>query len=481
MTAQHALNELLRLRSAAPAGAGEVTIHGCDPFYRTPYRAGEVTAASLAATGIAANDIWEIRTGKRQKIAISVGEAAATLRTTDYTLKRDETGVYRTIPISDSMADMHTITQPWPTRDGRWFLPHFNLPNLKARVLGVLKCGDTPAEVGAAIAGWNADQLEAAIAKARACGGKIRTTAEWLAHPHGAYLSGRPPVEIQRIGDSLPENLHAGGRPLAGVRVLDLTRILAGPISGRTLAEHGADVLMVSAEGLPQVPEFVRDTSHGKRSCFLDLKQPEDARHFAELVRGADVVIDGYRPGAIASLGFGARQLAALRPGIVYLSVSCFGSGGPFADRAGWEQIAQAVTGICQTHGQLTGAGQPKLVRATMCDYNTGYLAAYGVMLALTRRAREGGSWAVRASLCQTAMFIRRQGLREEFSDGPERLADTELNRCYIAAETSYGALKTLGPVLRMSETQPRWARPTPRFGGDQPEWLPRESVANTA
>src|SRR5579862_5439494 len=124
MSAQQPLNELLRLRMGAPVAAAEIAIQGGDPFYRTPYRAGEVTAASLAATGIAANDIWEIRTGKRQKIAISVREAAATLRTTDYTLKRDETGVYRTIPISDSMAHMHTITQPWPTRDGRWFLPH---------------------------------------------------------------------------------------------------------------------------------------------------------------------------------------------------------------------------------------------------------------------------------------------------------------------------------------------------------------------
>ena len=475
MTAQHALNELLRLRTGAAVNAAEFAIHGRDPFYRTPYRAGEVTAASLAATGIAASDIWEIRTGRRQKMEIAVREAAGTLRSSDYTLKRDETGVYRTIPISDSMAHMHTITQPWPTRDGRWFLPHFNLPNLQARVLGVLKCDSTPAGVSAAIARWNADELEAAIAKARACGGKIRTTAEWLAHPHGAYLSGRPPVEVQRIGNSPPEQFHAGDRPLSGIRVLDLTRILAGPISGRSLAEHGADVLMVTAEHLPQVPEFVRDTSHGKRSCFLDLRRPDDARQFTELVRGADVVIDGYRPGAIASLGFGLQQLAVLRPGIVYLSVSCFGSGGPFADRAGWEQIAQAVTGVCQTNGELSGAGQPKLVRATMCDYNTGYLAAYGVMLALARRAREGGSWAVRASLCQTAMFIRRQGLLAEFSDASERLGDAELGRCHVAADTGYGALKTLGPVLRMSETQPHWARPTPRLGGDQPEWLQRD------
>jgi len=349
------------------------------------------------------------------------------------------------------------------------------LPNLAQRVLGLLKCENTPAGVSAAVAGWDADALEDAIEAARACGGKIRTASEWLTHPQGAYLAGRPVVEIDRIGDSLPETFHAGDRPLSGVRVLDLTRILAGPVGGRSLAEQGADVLMVTEEHLPQTPEHVRDTSHGKRSCFLNLKSAAGAKRFAELVQTADVVIDGYRPGRLAHLGFGLETLMSLRPGIVYLSISCFGSGGPFANRPGWEQIAQAVTGICHIHGERTGAGRPKLVFAPMCDYNTGYLAAYGTMLALARRAREGGSWAVRASLCQSAMFIQRQSLLEDFADAPERLTDSECDRLYVSADTCYGALKTLGPALRMSETQPHWARPTPRLGGDSPDWLIRD------
>jgi crotonobetainyl-CoA:carnitine CoA-transferase CaiB-like acyl-CoA transferase len=245
-------------------------------------------------------------------------------------------------------------------------------------------------------------------------------------------------------------------------------------MAGRSLAEQGADVLMVTERSLPQVPELVRDTSHGKRSCYLDLKSVEGVKEFARLVRGADVVIDGYRPHALASLGFGVEELATLRPGLVYLSVSCYGSGGPFGTRAGWEQIAQAVTGMCHTHGAAIGAGQPKLVPAPMCDYNTGYLAAYGTMLALARRAREGGTWTVRASLCQAAMFIQRQGILEKFADAPEELSEAELDALYVSADTCYGALKTLGPVLRMSETQPHWARTTPCPGGDAPEWLPR-------
>lgn len=470
-----ALTELLRLRGGAPIEPGEISIRGSDPFFKTPFRAGETTAASLAAIGVAANDIWQLRTGRRQRIEVSVREAAATLRTGDYTVKRDETGAYKHIPIPDAQAQMLTVTQPWRTMDGRYFLPHLNLPNLAKRVLSVLKCENTPAGVSAAIAHWNADALEDAIAEARACGGKIRTPSEWLEHPQGAYLAGRPVVEITRIGDVPPEAFHMGDRPLSGVRVLDLTRILAGPVGGRSLADHGADVLMVTAEDLPQTPEHVRDTSHGKRSCFLNLKRDADAATFADLIRGADVVIDGYRPGRLALLGFSVERLMSLRPGIVYLSVSCFGSGGPFGARAGWEQIAQAVTGICQTQGERTGAGQPKLVFAPMCDYNTGYLAAYGTILALARRAREGGSWAVRASLCQAAMFIQRQGLLEDFAAAPEHLSDAELERRYVSADTCYGALKTLGPALGMSETQPYWARTTPRLGSDKPEWLARD------
>ena len=471
--ASPALAELLEVRDGPPLAPYEVTIRGGDPFFATPFRVGESTAASLAATGIAANDIWEIRTGRRQSIDVSAREAAASLRTGDYTLRRDPDGVYRGIPMSDSMAHMFTMTLPWPTRDGRYFLPHLNLPNLAARVLSVLKCEHNAAGVSGAVARWDADALEEAIAEARACGGKIRSSTEWIAHPHGALLASCPAIEIERVGEGAPEPFRPGDRPLSGVRVLDLTRILAGPMSGRTLAEHGADVLMVTEESLPQT-EHVRDTSHGKRSCFIDLKSATGRARFAELVREADVFINGYRPGALASLGFGLEQIAELRPGIVHLSVSCFGAGGPFSPRAGWEQIAQAVTGVCQTHGEATRAGQPKLVPAPMCDYNTGYLAAYGVMLALARRAREGGTWAVRASLCQSAMFIQRQGLLDQFEHAPGELTQAERDDLYVSADTCYGSLKTLGPVLKMSETQPHWSRPTPRLGSNTPEWLPR-------
>src|SRR5262249_16174612 len=196
----------------------------------------------------------------------------------------------------------------------------------------------------------------------------------------------------------------------AGIRVLASTRLLAGRIAAGTLAEHGAEVLMVTAERLPQIPEHVQDTSHGKRSCFLDLRQRQDAARLQALVRAADVFSQGYRPGAISSLGFGPQEVAALRPGVIYVSISCYGAAGPFSPGAGWEQVAQTMTGLCHEGRTAARPEGPALLPAAACDYTTGYLAAYGVLLALARRAREGGSYHVRVSLCQSGMFIYRQG-----------------------------------------------------------------------
>lgn len=469
-----AFEELMRLRGGLP-GPGELRVEGADPFYPVPYRVGESAAAALAAVGVASNDLWELRTGRRQALRLRVDHAAATLRTVDYTRQLGADGGYHPIPISGPMTHMLQVTQPWRTRDGRWFLPHLNLPGLSRRVLGVLQCEHTVEGVSAAVGRWPAEALEQAIADAQACGGMIRSEAEWLAHPQGQYLAGRPVVEVRKVRDGAPEPLPPGERPLAGLRVLDLTRILAGPVAGRTLAEHGADVLMVTAEHLPQTPEHIRDTSHGKRSCFLDLRQAGQAAVFRGLAQSADVFIDGYRPGALARLGFGMERLFDERPGLVHLSVSCFGSGGPFRDRAGWEQVAQAVTGICHGYGEALGQERPKLVFAPMSDYLTGYLGALGVMLALKRRATEGGSYQVHVSLCQSAMFVQRRGRVAGFEPMPGQLDDAAVAPLLVEADTgAYGRLRTLGPALGMSETTPAWSRPTPVFGGDEAAWLPR-------
>lgn len=470
-----AFDELMSIRGGTPIAPSEVTFTGSDPLFRSPFRIGGTIAAALAARAVAANDLWELRTGRRQLIGVDRRAAAATaLGGEDMTQIREGGGTYRPAPLSPSVTRMVSLTQPWRTADDRWFVPHFNLPHLERRVLDVLGCRPTPEAVETAVRTWNASDLEDAIAEARACGGIVRTAREWLEHPHGAYLAGRPVVEISRIGDSDPEPLPPGPDPLSGIRVLDLTRILAGPTAGLTLAEHGADVLMVTAPHLPQVPPFVRDTSHGKRSTYLDYTRPAQATRLRSLVQGADVFIEGYRPGRLEAHGFGPAELAQQRPGLVHVSVNCYGSGGPFADRAGWDQVAQAVTGMCVTQGDATNSGRPTLTPVYLCDFLTGFLGGYGAMLALARRAREGGSYRVQVSLSQSAMLMQRQGLLSDFDGAPGELSRQEFEQYAVTdTDTVYGDLKSLGPVIRMSETPPRWARTTPRLGSSRPEWLP--------
>ena len=456
----------MSIRGRGMPADGEVTIKGNDPVFSARFRIGETTANILAGVGVAVTDIHEMKTGRRQKVAIDVRHAAATCQSSKLMRRPTPEGKWETMD-SPSMAHMRSITQPWQTKDGRWYLPHFNLPHLHDRVIGVLKCESNADAVAKAVAKWDSHDLEEAVAEARACGSIVRSNKEWLAHPHGKVLSGKPLVEITKIGDTDPIPFPKGDRPLSGIRVLDLTRILAGPIAARTLAENGADVLMVAAKHLPQVPEHVMDTSHGKRSCFLNLNQPGDVATIKKLVQNADVFSQGYRPGIMDKHGLSPEQLAKVRPGIIYLSISAYGHGGPFSNRGGWEQIAQCATGICLDNGDA----RPKLLPASACDYTTGYNGAYGVLLALARRAREGGSYHVRVSLCRSGMYIYKQG-HVRYPETDMGLTQADLDAIMIETTGGHGTLRHLGPVLKLSETQPHWERPSPVLGSSQPAWL---------
>lgn len=461
-----AFEELMAVRGRGMPEAGEVTITGHDPVFSARFRIGEATANIIAGVGVAVTDIHEMKTGRRQKIAIDVRHAAATCQSSKILRLQAAGGGWHQVD-TPSMQHMRSITQPWRCKDGRWYLPHFNLPHLHDRVIGVLKCESSADAVAKAVATWDSHDLEEAVAAARACGSIVRSNAEWLEHPHGKMLAGKPLIEITKIGESDPKPFPAGGRLLSGIRVLDLTRILAGPMAARTLAEHGADVLMVTAQHLPQVPEHIMDTSHGKRSCYLNLNVADDVATIRRLVRDADVFSQGYRPGIMDRLGMSPEQLARERPGIIYLSISCYGHGGPFSNRGGWEQIAQCTTGICLENGDE----RPKLLPASACDYTTGYNGAYGVLLALARRAREGGSYHVRVSLCQSGMHLYRQG-RVQYERPDLGLDAAERDTIMVETRGGHGTLKHLAPVLRLSETPPRWERPSPALGSSRPEWL---------
>src|SRR5437660_2603168 len=441
---------------------------GGDPVLQTPFRIGETSAAAVAATGLAAADLWELRTGRRQEVAVDLRHATASLRS----------GTYLQVNGVKVRGDRNPVMGMYPAKNGRWSYIHANFPNHRAAALKVLGCEENRDAVSQAVAKWDALELEEAIIAAKGAGGMVRTMAEWAQHPQAAAIAALPLLEIVKIGEAPPEKLPDGDRPLSGIRVLDLTRVLAGPTCARTLAEHGADVLKITAPHIAARDDQEYDTGHGKLSARLDLRQPQDLETLKGLVREGDVFSQGYRPGTLAGRGLAPEQLAALRPGIVYVSLCAFSHVGPWASRRGFDTVVQNVSGITTRQGQVFPGAEPgpQFYPVSAIDYLTGYLMAFGALVALARRAREGGSWLVRISLAQTGRWLvgRGQVPQTELKDVPKEFTAEELERWSITSDTPVGRLRHLGPVLRLSKTPPRWARPSVPLGHNEPVWPAR-------
>ncbi|MCH8279780.1 MAG: CoA transferase, partial [Chloroflexi bacterium] len=266
-TTNDALHTLLPIAGWSQERARSVEITGgTDPILPTPFRIGETSSAALGAIGLAISDLWELRTGSRQEIAVDTRQATASLRSGRY-MKMDEA------PVS---TERNTVMGVYPAKNGRWSYLHCNFPNHRAAALSVLGVPEDREAVSKAVEQWDALELEEAIIAANGAGGMVRTMEEWAHHPQGAAIASLPLMEIVKIGDSPPEKLPGGDRPLSGVRVLDLTRVLAGPTCARTLAEHGADVLKITGAHLPNIGYQEYDTGHGKLSAHLDLREKKD-------------------------------------------------------------------------------------------------------------------------------------------------------------------------------------------------------------
>src|SRR5512138_327131 len=436
---------------------------GADPILPTSFRIGETSAAALAAVGLAVSDLWALRSGRPQDVAVDTRQATASLRSGHY-LKMDG---------ADVSTERNTIMGVYPAKNGRWSYLHCNFPNHRAAALSVLGVPEDREAVRRAVAQWDALELEEAIIAAKGAGGMVRTMEEWAKHPQAAAIASLPLLEVVKIGDSAPEKLPDGDRPLSGIRVLDLTRVLAGPTCARTLAEHGADVLKITGAHLPNLGYQEYDTGHGKLSAHLDLREAKDVDILRGLVREGDVFSQGYRPGTLGARGLSPEALAQVRPGIVVVSLCAFSHVGPWASRRGFDTVVQTVSGITSRQGELFPGAEPgpQFYPVSAIDFLTGYLMAFGAMVALARRAREGGSWLVRISLAQTGHWLvgRGQVPEAELKDVPKEFTTDELARWSISSDTPVGRLGHLAPVVRLSETPPRWARPSVPLGYNEP------------
>ena len=329
-----------------------------------------------------------------------------------------------------------------------------------------------------AVAKWDALELEEAIIAAKGAGGMVRSMAEWAQHPQAAAIAALPLMEIVKIGDAPPEKLPEGDRPLSGIRVLDLTRVLAGPTCARTLAEHGADVLKITvAHRRRGYQEY--DTGHGKLSARLDLRQPKELDDARRGWCARPTCSPGLSAGhAGRSRSLARRSCRKLRPGLVYVSLCAFSHVGPWASRRGFDTVVQNVSGITTRQGELFPGAEPgpQFYPVSAIDYLTGYLMAFGAMVALARRAtrRRQLAGAHLTGADRPLAGRSRRGAGKRAQGRRQGVHRAEIARWSIESDTPVGRLRHLGPTVQLSETQPYWARPSVPLGYNQPVWPAR-------
>ncbi|MEU5523912.1 CoA transferase [Streptomyces sp. NPDC047860] len=360
------------------------------------------------------------------------------------------------------------LSRFWRTADG-WVRTHANYPHHGARLLTALGVAEDPAAAAAALAERSAREVEETVFTAGGLAVAVRTPEEWVAHGQGAALRARPLVERARLDRSPARAFTPLGRdpllPAAGLRVLDLTRVIAGPVATRTLALLGADVLRLDSPGLPELPDQHADTGFGKRSALLDLGADGDT--FEELLAAADVVVTGYRPGALDRFGLTARELAGRRPGVVVAELSAWGGDGPWGGRRGFDSLVQAATGIAAAEGTR---GQPGALPAQALDHGTGYLLAAGVLRALTEQTEEGGSRLVRVALARTAGWLLEAADRAGAVDGPDA-GEVAPEAWLTETDGPLGRLRHARPAVTFDGGPRDWARPPGSWGADPARW----------
>jgi crotonobetainyl-CoA:carnitine CoA-transferase CaiB-like acyl-CoA transferase len=462
MTPELALDHLWSVAGCDPALLAQAHIEGGDPALPSVFRVGTLASASIAAVGLAAANCFRLRTGRMQRVDVSVPRALVAFRSERY------------LRVNDGLPPelRHPVTGFYVTRDGRWIQLHTNFPHHLQGVLNVLGCDGDPGAVGQAIRHWDGAKLDQTLADAGLCAALIRSPREWAALDQAKAIANLPLFEIERIGDAPPQAPGAGAaqRPLSGTRVLDLSRIIAGPVAGRALAQHGADVLLINGPHLPNIAPLVIDNGRGKRSATLDLRDAAARAQLEALVQQADVFLQAYRPGALAARGFDPDTLAGIRPGIVCVSVSAYGHAGPWATRRGFDSLVQSASGIAYTESRAAGVDGPKHLPCQALDHATGYLAAFGAMVALARRAQEGGSWHVRLSLAQTGRWLQSMGQIEDGWRVPD-VTYGDVQDGLHDVDSPFGRVRAAAPAERLSETPAFYARPPVPIGTHAASW----------
>jgi hypothetical protein len=458
-----ALASLWRSAGLAADALERITLSGAEPALASSFAVGTAAQVATAAAALAATEVGRVRNGLVQRVAVEMRHAALEC-SGHFTVDGRQPELW------DKLAGLYRCG---PNGDAGWVRVHTNFAHHRD---GLLRLLDLPegeqtehAAVAQALRSWRALDFEQAAAEAGLVVAALRSFDEWDAHPQRAAIAALPLVAIERIGDAPPLEwpaLARSHRPLDGLKVLDLTRILAGPVGGRALAGYGADVMLVNSPHLPNIAA-IADTSRGKRSAFADLRSADDRAALFAVLSQAHVLVQGYRPGALAALGFAPEALAAQRPGLVQVSLSAYGDTGPWGDRRGFDSLVQAATGFNLAEAQAAGAAEPKALPVQILDMAAGLLIAWGAQVAMLRQQAEGGSWHVRVSLARTAQWLRELG---RIADGDTAQRPDFTGLMQLSA-SGYGELNAVRHAAVFSHTPVAFDRPSVPPGTDALAW----------
>jgi len=361
------------------------------------------------------------------------------------------------------------LSRFWRAADG-WVRTHGNYPwhaDALRRALGLPSGASAdPEPVAAAIAGLRARDVEDLVTGAGGIAAAVRSADDWLASPPGQAVTAMRLVEGTQIGDAPGRIRPAGRLPAAGIRVLDLTRVIAGPVATRFLAALGGDVLRLDSPHRPELPLHARDGLPGKRSALLDLGAADGTAGLHELLSGADVLVHGYRPHALDRFGLTPDALAERHPGLVVVSLSAWGSTGPWGGRRGFDSIVQAACGIAMAE---SGDGErPGALPCQLLDHGTGYLCAAAALRALARQATHGGTQFRELALARTASWLLSQDRHEPAPEpGPAAGQPT----WFITLDSAEGPVTMVRPPGELHGARLGWPGPLHRYGGDPARW----------
>jgi crotonobetainyl-CoA:carnitine CoA-transferase CaiB-like acyl-CoA transferase len=427
------------------------------PLLPTSFHVGAAAQATIANAALAASEISGHRHGKSPGVSVDMHDAE--IECTGYFRLNGE--------VPNAWAPLSGL---YACGDG-YVRIHANFDHHRDRALDILGITHDPSkttkdDIGNALSSWSAVDFESAVADAGGVVSAVRSFDEWDAHPHARVVSGLPLLTIEKIGEAPPRETGKGDKPLSNIRVLDLTRILAGPVCGRTLAAYGADVMLVNSPSLPNI-ESIAETSRGKRSVHIDLSEAVGADQLEQLVSEAHIFIQGYRPGGLPALGFSPERLAELRPGIVYVSLSAYSHEGPWSDRRGFDSLVQTATGFNHAEAAASGEDWPRAMPVQILDYASGFLMAYAAQAALYRQMTEGGSWHARISLIQTAQWLRGLGRTDNLSKARPDIASR-----LQSYECGFGTLEALPHAAKFDGEETTWNQRSEPPGTHPPQWV---------